>query len=109
MPTRYLNSPAFHALPAADRLRAYLLLRTTPTRARVLQRLTGEINMHLMIEGLRYAGWVTRSSAGQYLLTPRGRRMIAESLPAGVLGIGIERPARNTHRPFSPTNKETSS
>jgi hypothetical protein len=87
--TRVLNRPVFDTLSTVDKVRAYLLLRTTPTNPRVLQRVShGQFITAYLRRDLQ-DGLVRRTRSGGYLLAKKGRRRYATTLPLGLLGAVI--------------------
>jgi hypothetical protein len=89
IPQRFLNRTAYDALSTVDKVRAYLLLRTTPVPRRVLQQVSqGPFIAQYLTHDIRQ-GLVKRPRPGWYALTAKGRKLIAQSLPVGVLGMAI--------------------
>ena len=87
--TRLLTRHIFDTLSISNKLRAYLVLRAAPVSRHVLCQISGatEVAPHLY-QDLKQ-GRIRRHSAGQYCLTPKGRRHYVSTLPIGLLGICI--------------------
>lgn len=86
---RLLDRAIFDTLSISDKIRAYLVLRTTPASRHVLCHISGatEISPHLYQDIKQ--GRIRRTRPGQFCLTPKGRRYYAISLPIGLLGVLI--------------------
>ena len=96
MPThhRFLNQKTFATLSIADKLRAYLLLRSTAVPTRTLEQVSGATSdgVYAHLSGDIKAGYVKKGRASGYALTNTGRKRLALRLPVGLLGVRVEGP-----------------
>jgi hypothetical protein len=88
---RTLDRTTFATLSISDKIRAYLLLRSTPTHRETLMAVSqaSEIAAHL-VKDLKERR-VRRPRLGWYILTPKGRRYYADQFPPGLLGVRLKR------------------
>ena len=87
---RYIDRTMYQTLGIADRMRAYLVLRSTPTRPKTLAKVSGGTAAGASLGADIQNGYVMRCSLGHYYATKRGRLAFRERLPAALFGEGTD-------------------